>query len=120
MTINAKNIVFHFNGGTEDRSVSLQEVLDGLNAKLHEYYSKSFPTLDPSQLEIDDKVGSKYIRVWSNSRGSRSSYCFIDYDGRIYKCATWKAPAKHARGSVFQPDFGWGTALGPYGAAYLR
>ena len=120
MTIKAQNIVFHWTGGTEDRSVSLQDFLDGVNVHLRAYYAESFPSLAPSQLEIDDKVGSKYIRVWSNSRGSRSAYCFIDYQGRIYKPATWKAPAKHARGSIFDPNFSWGRGLGPHGATYLR
>jgi hypothetical protein len=38
--------------------------------------------------------------------------------GDIHKAATFKAPAKHARGSVFQEDFN--NCLNEYGVAYLK
>lgn len=38
--------------------------------------------------------------------------------GDIHKPASVNAPAKHARGSVFQEDFG--NCAGPYGIVYLR
>src|SRR5271170_7957634 len=37
--------------------------------------------------------------------------------GDIHKAATFKAPAKHARGSIFQEDFG--KCLTPFGVTYL-
>lgn len=37
--------------------------------------------------------------------------------GDIHKAATFKAPAKHARGNVFFPDFG--KCCTPYGIVYL-
>jgi hypothetical protein len=69
-----------------------------------------------------EHVGQKYIKIISTrpDGNQRSVYCFIDYAGNIYKAATWKAPAKHIRGSVFHEDCSWGRGLGPYGAAYLR
>lgn len=49
-----------------------------------------------------------------------SAYAFIDKKtGDIYKPATWKAPAKHARGNIYAEDGGLKCA-GPYGIAYLR
>lgn len=66
--------------------------------------------------------GTKYIRIISKHTvgDSRSSYCFLDYQGNIYKCAGWKAPAKHIRGSIFDDNFSIGKGLGRYGAAYMR
>lgn len=121
MTTIAKNIVF-VNDDLKE-AVTLQTVLDGLNAKIEEEGRKSFPTLweDGRYTTLTvEHVGSKYIKIIAVGKAQRSVYCFLDYAGRIYRSATWRAPAKHARGSIFQQDFGWGTALGPYGAAYLR
>lgn len=38
--------------------------------------------------------------------------------GDIHKAATYKAPAKHARGNVFKD--GWEASLTPYGIVYLK
>lgn len=116
MTITAQNIVL----ANEGKEVRLQAVLDVLNAHLREYYTQSFPSLEAAQLSIDEKVGNKYIRIWSGRGSHRSAYCFLDYQGNIYKPATWKAPAKHTRGSIFEDKCSWGKGLGPYGASYLR
>lgn len=70
--------------------------------------------------EFTAEVGTKYIRIVEEYRGSRSVYCFLDMDGNIYKSATWKAPAKHVRGSIFDENFSLGKGLSTYGAAYLR
>ena len=73
-----------------------------------------------SSAVLDAQPGSKYIKIVDTKYGSRSVYCFLDYQGNIYKSASWKAPAKHIRGTVFDTNYSWGKALGPYGAAYLR
>lgn len=39
--------------------------------------------------------------------------------GDVMKPATWKAPAKHARGNIFNPDNGL-TTCNSYGPGYLR
>lgn len=63
--------------------------------------------------------GQRYIRIVRNDCG-RSVHCFIDTtNGDVLKAAGWKAPAKHARGNIFNQDNGLGC-MGPYGAAYLR
>lgn len=87
----------------------------------------------PSTLELDD--GRLFIRVWKQGHGilggSRSAFAFIaKQDGQskamgtykrgdIFKPATWKAPAKHARGNLFDAHQGL-EFVGPYGMAYLR
>jgi len=60
--------------------------------------------------------GRKYIRV---IRGG-SVHCFVDMtNGDVLKAASWKAPAKHARGNIFNIDHGLGS-MGEFGPAYLR
>jgi|APSaa5957512493_1039668.scaffolds.fasta_scaffold13789_1 hypothetical protein len=59
--------------------------------------------------------GRKYAKIVNGS----SVYCFVDRtNGNILKSASWKAPAKGARGNIYADDPLKG--LGPYGAAYLR
>lgn len=60
--------------------------------------------------------GRRYIKV---IRGG-SVHCFVDRtNGDVLKAASWKAPAKTARGNVFDKDNGLGS-MGEYGPAYLR
>ena len=70
----------------------------------------------------DVKWGRKYAKiVTGNTRGGRgmSVFCFVDRtNGDILKAASWKAPAKHARGNVLRADRL--DAVGRYGANYLR
>ena len=49
--------------------------------------------------------GSKYLRVFTLSYGSRSCHSFVDEQGTIWKAAGWKAPAKNfSRGSIHDPS----------------
>ena len=66
------------------------------------------------------EFGRKYARVYRvDSRGATGGvYCFVDRsNGDILKAASWKAPAKHARGNIYAADPLAG--VGQYGAAYL-
>ncbi len=59
--------------------------------------------------------GVRYVKLVREG----SVHCFVDIKtGDVLKAATWRAPAKHARGNVFSADGGRG-AMGPYGAHYL-
>ncbi len=58
----------------------------------------------------------KRIRVVQGS----GAHSFVDLEtGDVLKAASWKTPAKHARGNIFDEANGLG-AMGPYGPAYLR
>lgn len=94
--------------------------LTKLNQKMVKYYQENFPSLPAEVLSLDE--GRKFIRVWKNTLGqdSRSSYCFIDKtNGDILMCASWKTPAKHARGNLFNSDDGL-DCCGPHGIQYLK
>lgn len=93
-------------------TVSLDEVLNFLSKVVTE--DREF------KINLSAELGRKYIRIVETSEfGSRSVYCFLDFGGNIYKSASWKVPAKHVRGTVFDAKYSYGKGLGPYGAVYL-
>lgn len=66
--------------------------------------------------------GRKYARIWRGQpdKTDRSVHCFVNREnGDILKAASWKKPAKHARGNVMDRS-GRMRSVGPYGANYLR
>ncbi len=75
--------------------MNIQEFVDALNAKFKEE--------GYSQFEIAEG-GVKYTKIIGIHGGSRSSYCFIDKDGNIYKAASWKVPAKGIRSTLATVD----------------
>jgi hypothetical protein len=81
----------------------------------------NFHNLTASVLEMSD--GRRYIRldtICDGGRGQRSVWAFIDKKtGDILKPAGYKAPAKHARGNLFDSNGGIGS-LTAYGPQYLR
>lgn len=92
---------------------------------------------------IGAEIGPKYIRIVKHraarpgdapyektrpvttaagvvQRVVTSAFCFIDRtNGNILKSASFKAPAKGARGNIRDPHY-WLKSVTPYGAAYLR
>ena len=58
------------------------------------------------------EAGTKYIKIYhwyndGNSFKQRSCHSFVDYEGNIWKAASWKAPAKNfPRGNVVTKDYG--------------
>ena len=88
---------------------------------VNKYYATNFDILTPSLLEMSD--GRRYIRIDTindGGRGQRSVWAFIDKKtGDILKPAGYKAPAKHARGNLFDSNSGLGS-LTPHGPAYLK
>jgi hypothetical protein len=99
-------------------------------ALIEDYRAVNFPSLPPETLEVE--VGSKFIRIVRRKNPSLggSVYAFVArmdnttkalgtvLAGDVLKPATYAAPAKHARGNIF--DVMGGMALmGPYGPAYL-
>jgi hypothetical protein len=94
--------------------------IEKLDIERKEYYDNASM---PNQYKpVVVEVGNKFIRIWH----SGSCWGFIsrvDGDlkgspikkGDLLKAATWKAPAKHARGNIID-----GTArYGVYGPEYL-
>lgn len=103
------------------KTVRLGDMIEFLNEKFREEDLTSFGRKEPFAI-LTTEPGYKYIKIVSTNTSwcyQRSVYCFLDRKGNILKAASWKAPAKHVRGTVFDPDYSWGKGLNRYGAAYL-
>ncbi len=84
---------------------------------IKDHYDRWYTNLTPPV--ILKKVNKKYIRV-SRKDSQESVHCFIDKTtGDVFKAASWSAPAKHARGNIFDKNNGLGM-MGPHGPASLR
>ena len=102
----------------EQFDVALRSWLIGAQEKVRIGHIR-FPNIPVPLLTFE--FGQKYIRVVrSDGSSSRSVHCFIDMtDGNVLKSASWKSPAKHARGNIFNSDNGLGC-MNEYGTNYLR
>jgi hypothetical protein len=93
------------------------------------HFDKDFPSLTKEKFVCDR--GSKFLAIdHYMCNGQRSVYCFIaacDSEsktlgkvkkGDILKAATYKAPARHVRGTIYNTDPLKGTGL--YGVDYLK
>jgi hypothetical protein len=70
--------------------------------------------------EFTFKEAQKFYKVERRWYGQSSIYAFVDkQNGDIFKPASYKAPAKHARGSVFAQDGGLGCC-NEFSVAYLE
>lgn len=87
---------------------------------INNHYALNLTNLTPPILTI--KQGSKFIKIVSVDAGrtSGSAWAFINKEnGDVMKPATFKAPAKHSRGNIFDENNGM-AGVSPYGPAYLR
>jgi hypothetical protein len=81
--------------------------------KLHEkVFAQCYPSLNVPSIEIAG--GRKYIKVVRKDNQTCVHSFINSENGDILKPASWKAPAKHARGNVFDPDHG-ASALSAHG-----
>jgi hypothetical protein len=95
--------------------------IEKVNKEREVYYSNMQTMKGKTDLTVE--IGNKFIRLWSGT----SCWGFIsrvDGDlkgspikkGDLLKPASWKAPAKHARGNIID-----GTArYGVYGPEYIK
>jgi len=96
--------------------------IEKVNAERKAYYEKIELSTKLNEYSLTVEIGNKFIRLWDGT----SCWGFIsrvDGDlkgspikkGDLLKAATWKAPAKHARGNIID-----GTArYGVYGPEYI-
>ena len=79
---------------TQDLKDFAQRIEDMINAN----YIESGMKL---RTKIEVMVGTKNARIVRAEPG-RSCYCFVSMEnGDVLMSAGWKAPAKHARGNIF-------------------
>lgn len=94
--------------------------LSKVNEERKQYWETNFGYKPYEPLRVDK--GSKYIRLWDGS----TCWGFVSMKdgnvkgspvkpGDLLKPATWKAPAKHSRGNIFEGTDKWEY----YGPLYL-
>jgi hypothetical protein len=104
-------------------AAALDAFVAAITAKGTEYLDRSGATWGVAFVA---ERGPKNIRIIRKdvyngvAQEHGSAHCFIEAaTGHILKAAGYKAPAKHARGTIHTPTFG-AEYVGPYGPAYLR
>ena len=100
-----------------DRLDAFVEIIAEVHAA---YYAKHLTNLTPPTFEIDPK-GRKYLKIVVDNGTQKSVHCFVEAGtGNILKAASWKAPAKHARGNIWDDDGGRGSMSDHGFINYLR
>ena len=97
--------------------LSFDDAMDTLLVKIQESYDTWGAGMDKT-LDLSLKVGRKFIKVVEGGRvwgfvakvdGTHKGVPMLK--GDILKAATWRAPAKHSRGSIFDSEmhksFSW-------------
>lgn len=101
-----------------DFTLAFGKYITKLQERVNEHFKTSLPNLVPDKIEFTN--GAKYVRVITNTGAQRLVHSFIDKDtGDVLKAATWKAPAKKARGNVFS-DLNGMEGCSVHGANYLK
>jgi hypothetical protein len=93
--------------------------LAGAQDIINRYMASQFPTLGVPQLSA--RHGKRYIAIVRiDGLNSSCVDAFIDTTtGDVLKAASYRAPAKHARGNIFDEKHGLGM-MGPHGPASLK
>ena len=98
---------------TFDEQVKLfvQKLQDLYNADYAKHYSAIVvPTISTS-------YGQKYVKILCDN----SAYCFIDRsNGDLLKTASWRGPAKGARGNIFNPNCDVGNKANVHGGGLYK
>ncbi len=101
-----------------------QDQLNGFIKTLQEFIGEYYVAncgVGVKPPKIVAEMGSKWVKiVREKSFDNRDVHCFIAPDGQIYRAANWAKPAKHPRGSIFDPNYGVGTAVDVHGAISLK
>ncbi len=102
--------------------MEFQEALQGWLARSQEIVTKKHAENRWSEIPTlkAQEGGRKYVRIISCQKGEESGYAFAFIEratGHVLKAASWKTPAKHARGIIYEVGREGVTA---YGAEHLR
>lgn len=91
---------------TPDFDLALTKFLAVVNKYIADYSTNNLPNIQPDYLTAT--YGPKYVKIVRNDpyTTGHSVFCFIERStGNVLKAASWKAPAKGVRGSIFAEKF---------------
>jgi len=98
----------------ENFEIALTRWLEQAQKISDDYMAAHFPKNFRPTLSLER--GKRYVRVVKNEQWGRNCHCFIDTtNGDVLKSASWKAPAKGARGSIYNPEQ---PGVSAYGGLY--
>jgi len=100
---------------TDEFKVKFDVFLAGCQ-EVHDDYIKRMEFSDAQRDVLDYKVGRRYVKVMKG----HSVHSFVDMkNGDVLKPASWSAPAKHARGNLFDANNGL-AGMTPFGPHYMK
>ena len=115
-----------FDGLTfEDALESFRATAEGI---LRAYFARNNFTFATPNIEIK-RGGRKFIKLirtesdpeTGENRGQTFVHSFVEVEtGQIFKAASFKAPAKHARGNIYSDDHGAHALTDDAHVRYLR
>lgn len=88
-------------------SLFITAINNGIQQYAEEFDHMTYSETDPASYfkPVWMTTGKKNVKIWIGSGCSTSIYCFVDIEtGDILKAASYKAPAKGARGNIYNPD----------------
>jgi hypothetical protein len=114
-------------------SPEVLEFIAGVQNIKNEYFAKNLTSLEKPLMVCER--GTKFLAVdsicYPSTNTGRSVFCFIAAcdgetkglgafkKGDIMRAASYKIPAKHSRGNIYDENKGLKN-IGPYGPAYLK
>ena len=108
---------FYFNPKT-DYEIYLNYLLKGINDKYKSWNTSK--TYKPDGMDLSVKPGRKFDKiimdnsVWGFVAKKDGVLKGIPYFvGDVFKAASWRGPAKHVRGSIFDTNTDWFAWTGP-------
>lgn len=103
---------------TQERRAQIEQFLDDARQIVRAYYARQYPTVALPAMSL--RFGRRYVKVVIDHGDGASVWAFIDLEnGDILKPASWRAPARHARGNLDDPNRGL-SRITPFGPEYLR
>ena len=97
---------------------AMSDLLIGINNKYKSWNTST--TYKPDGMVLSIKPGRKFDKVihdnsvWGFVAKKNGVHKGITYFvGDVFKAATWRAPAKHVRGSIFSDGTDWYSWTGP-------
>lgn len=95
----------------KDIKKAVMAYVKGVQEIMNKSYKKEGDVVTPPKIEF--KKGGRYYKIISKQTfgSGESVHSFVDAKegpefGNVYKAASWRAPAKGARGNVFSPTNG--------------
>ncbi len=96
---------------TKPTTQDIANFAERIQTRVNAFYAARYGNLEPPTIEVSPQ-GRKYKRIFANHFPTRRFtkrmvVCFVDAgNGDVLKASSWKAPAPHSRGNIFDDSLG--------------